>query len=201
MCHRKFFSKLGDLVTSINVFNTWSLLDSTSSQTWCIQNYINHRSLIHASAVRLQLETIVRTQLGFNTFSSCGTNEEVLLHCLARGLFLNVATLVSSQNEDQKASLKEVPDSKIKSKFSDRYSNVSRNKTVATYSPNILEGDLSAPYRTLSGQAVYIHPSSVVFSFKRHNLPKYVIYSELLRTNKTYMRGITAIDIDSILNP
>ncbi len=123
---------------------------------------------------------------------------------MVSGLFLNVAKKVTEK------------DSIIKN-FGDDKSNNTLLKLITTSSSNNSNNQI-APYRTLrSGQPVFVHPSSAMFSltfnhgnydknnnnkdgnkdtiskrFKR--LPDFVIFAELLFTTKHYMRGISRIE-------
>ena len=53
--------------------------------------------------------------------------------------------------------------------------------------------DLSGAYESIRNpdEAVFIHPSSVLFA--PENQPEYLIYGELVRTRKVYMRACTAL--------
>jgi ATP-dependent RNA helicase DHX37/DHR1 len=44
----------------------------------------------------------------------------------------------------------------------------------------------------ITNQLVFIHPSSVLF--KANPPPEYVVFTELVQTSKTYMKGVTAIN-------
>jgi HrpA-like RNA helicase len=52
--------------------------------------------------------------------------------------------------------------------------------------------DLSGAYEcVLTPEPVFIHPGSVLFA--PESQPEYLVYSDLMRTKKTYMRGLTAL--------
>jgi len=54
------------------------------------------------------------------------------------------------------------------------------------------EGTGAGIYETLDGQQCYIHPSSVVFNLKPH--PQVVIFTDMVKTTKAYMRYVTPIE-------
>ena len=47
-------------------------------------------------------------------------------------------------------------------------------------------------YETVDGYQCYIHPSSIVFGLKPQ--PDVVIFTEMVRTTKAYMRYVTPIE-------
>lgn len=65
---------------------------------------------------------------------------------------------------------------------------------VAGFFPHVVKlAKMGDSYRTLKkNQAVYIHPSSVVFQFKPP--PKLILYHELVLTSKEYMRNCMIIE-------
>lgn len=79
----------------------------------------------------------------------------------------------------------------------------SRSKAELTAKGSSFNGDSSeAPYKTIRGnQPVHVHPSSVLFSISggEKRLPAYVVFAELLVTSKQYMRCITAIEEEWLL--
>jgi ATP-dependent RNA helicase DHX8/PRP22 len=69
--------------------------------------------------------------------------------------------------------------------------NLVRKAVVSGYFMNVAKRDPKEGYKTLvEGQPVDIHPSSALFSRK----PQLVLYHEVIRTSKEYMRGIMAIE-------
>jgi HrpA-like RNA helicase len=95
--------------------------------------------------------------------ASCGNNEEVFFKCLAAGLFMQAA---------------------------------SRVKAAVTVDGRGSSGNLQqhqrGRYRTMSGnQLVSIHPTSAMFG--RNPAPACVVYTELVTTKRTYIRGVTQI--------
>ncbi|XP_054717545.1 ATP-dependent RNA helicase DHX8-like [Uloborus diversus] len=71
--------------------------------------------------------------------------------------------------------------------------NTSRiQKTIcSSFFRNSAKKDPQEGYRTLvDSQVVYIHPSSALF----HRQPEWVVYNELVQTNKEYMREVTTVD-------
>jgi len=189
-CHRRFKSHEGDLPTQLAVYRAWKReavytepsaggrsakkklqaacsksdgLKKVSHGDWCKHNFINGKALSRAQDIRSQIEDICTT-LGWDSGLSCGNELEPFLKCVCAGLFLKVATRLHNN---------EIKSENISRKSSDSFA--SRGK-----------------YRTkIGGQEVFIHPSSVMFG--RNPAPKAVVFTELLVTTKTYIRGVTQI--------
>lgn len=192
IAHRRFASYEGDLSTFLRVYDAWrseavfvpsnkggrraerKILKSEQGRNriaheeWCRGNFISGRSMARAYHIRRQLESICarpteRNGLAMDTNLSCGKNEETFFKCLAAGLFLQAA---------------------------------SRIKSVANVDGRGKSGDLQqfqrGRYRTLMGnELVSIHPTSTLFG--RNPAPACIVYTELITTKKTYIRGVTQI--------
>jgi hypothetical protein len=136
---------------------------------WCKLNFISGKSLSRAYDIRKQIEDIcsrssARHGLGWDAEISCGTELEAFLKCICAGLFLKVAIRIPSKET--------LCDSNVR-KRSDLFTPRGR-------------------YRTKIGsQEVFIHPSSAMFA--RNPAPRAVVFTELIVTKKTYIRGITQI--------
>ncbi len=203
--HRRFASYEGDLPTMLNVYDCWrkeaiyvcssrggkkeqkrrrrqmeeaSQSKGGTSKTgkilhgeWCMRNFISGRSLVRAHDVRNQLQEICardkqRNGLSIDVKQSCGDDMMCFYKCACAGLFMQTATRFSNSVEINKAIRKEMAGGAVSS---------SRGK-----------------YKTVSGGAeVSIHPTSALFN--RNPPPKCVVYTELLVTKRTYIRGVTQI--------
>jgi len=216
--HRRFASHEGDLPTFLNVYDAWrkeavyvppssggskmqkKLIKQRQQQQqqasrkrsstilshhdWCQQNFISGRSMVRAHSIREQLQEICQRPptetsqhnknnkhssgggLGINVASSCGKDQEVFYRAVAAGLYLQVASRV-------KASSSAVDNGKG--------------------SGNVLNSQhMRGAYKTKLGNGtVSIHPSSALFG--RNPAPACVVYTELVTTKKTYIRGVTQI--------
>ena len=101
---------------------------------------------------------------------SCGEDEIQFLKCACAGLFLQSATRMLSADESSIGRI----NSKRRSDNSGRL------------------GFSRGRYKTKIGsEVVSIHPTSTLFG--RNPAPKSVVYTELLITKKTYLRGVTQI--------
>lgn len=180
---------------------------------WCSRHYLSHRSLCHAASVRAQLATLL-LKMDIDPELSCAPNKEPFLRCLATGLFLHAARLVT----DTASSLPTPPQSMMHThgfghgrggNWRDDVSSQPHKKTKFTHTGgngnggggkygfnSASDAETQAPYRTIKGgQPVHIHPSSVLFSGSGgRKLPKCVVFTEMLITGKQYMRGVTAIE-------
>jgi len=200
--HKRFTSYEGDLPTMLTVYNCWKkeaiyvsssrggkkeqkrrrreIQEATSKKgrgakllhaEWCTRNFISGRALMRAHDVRNQLQEICsrdesRNGLGMNVRQSCGDDTAKLLKCACAGLFLQSATRVSNSVDINKA---------IRKEMKAGANSVSRGR-----------------YKTkIGGAEVSIHPTSALFG--RNPPPKCVVYTELLVTKKTYIRGATQI--------
>ena len=198
--HRRFASWEGDLPTLLNVYNAWSneavyvengdknskearqLLKSTNKMPhgeWCAKNFIDGRAMIRAREVRAQLADICGRDaraggLGFDTHMSFGQDKHGIIsflkNCCA-GLFLHAATrnVVVS---------------------------VDAGKGSGKFGGGGKKGDdglsLQGRYKTKFGSFdVSVHPTSTLF--QRNPAPQCVVYTELLVTKKSYIRGVTQV--------
>jgi HrpA-like RNA helicase len=95
---------------------------------------------------------------------SAGKDPEVFLKCAAAGLFLQAASRIKTERE---------------------VDNNSRGQSGALSSSR-------GRYKTkLGNEEVSIHPSSTLFG--RHPSPSCVVFTEMVTTTKTYVRGVTQI--------
>ena len=166
--HKRFAAKEGDLLTVINIYDSW--IKSNQDMNWTNRNYLSFRALKHALSVRKQLSELL-TKLGIDITLTCKPEKEPFLRCLAAGLFLNVAKKTADYSIDRSVNLKH------------KYKDIKSS---------------GAPYKTIrGGQPVHIHPSSTLFhnsSGGGKTLPDCVVYAELLITSKQYLRTVTAVD-------
>ena len=179
--HRRFASHEGDIPTLLNVFQAWQKEavypskqnkqkeGKLSHSDWCVRNYINGRALIRAFDVRKQLREICvrsteRNGLGMDVEQSCGAERDMFFKAVCAGLFLQVASRIQATVE-------------VKGN--------GRGNSGAIQSSR-------GRYKTkIGGREVSIHPTSTMFG--RNPAPKSVVYTELLTTKKTYIRGVTQI--------
>lgn len=192
MAHRRFLSHEGDLPTLLNIYKAWQKeaiyvpkrysnkaqkkLEKQAMRegqqklyhgAWCQQNFISGRALIRAHDVRHQLSVICG-----NTVGQRGLGMDVLQSCGEQGMeqFLKCAC----------AGL-----------FLQSASRISKSKDV-TGSGSLKGYSRGGRFKTKIGNAeVNIHPTSALFN--RNPAPKCVVYTELLVTKKTYVRGVTQV--------
>jgi len=221
--HRNLSVKAGDLPTLLHIYNSW--VTAKQSKDWAMQNFLSQRVLQQASNIRQQLHSILG-KICYNIpmksprhdgassassavgatkspFPSCLPHLEPYLKCLAVGLSLNVAQRVADGSAAANSSM----------------------STLHGLQRGGAADRGAAPYVTLRGrQPVHVHPSSVLFSaatghitavdsakdkgrgisahlHKKSRLPAYVVYSDLLITSKSYMRGVTGMQGEWLLGP
>ena len=187
--HRRFASHEGDLPTLLTVYQAWrkeALYVSSGGKKalkklrksaggegkighgeWCTRNFISGRALVRAHDVRQQLQTIIGRPLESN-----GLGMDVNLSCGEdRELFLKCACAGLFL---QSASRVHAP----------------REVNGGGRSGALQSG--RGRYRTkVSNTDVSIHPTSTMFG--RNPAPKCIVYTELLVTKKTYIRGVTQV--------
>ena len=189
--HRRFASYEGDIPTLLNVYHAWQkeaiyvasggkkaqkkLKQQTGSSSgakllhgeWCLRNFVSGRSLVRAYNVRQQLSTL------------CGRPVE------KNGLGMDVE---ASCGEDMEVFLK----CACAGLF---LQTASRATTVNEVKNNKGSGSLGlgrGRYKTKVGATeVSIHPTSTMFG--RNPAAKCVVYTELLVTKRTYIRGVTQV--------
>jgi ATP-dependent RNA helicase DHX8/PRP22 len=194
--HRRFISHEGDIPTYLNVYAAWereATFFGTSMNArkaekrmhrqernsdggnklqshgdWCQQNSLSGRALARAFDVRIQLQNLCRRPvaqngLGLDVTTSCGEDRERFLKCVAAGLFLQAASRIKT----------DVDVNKGKGRSGQITSSRGR-------------------YRTKVGnETVSVHPTSSMFN--RQPAPNCVVYTELVVTKKSYIRGVTQI--------
>ena len=187
--HRRFASHEGDFPTFLNVYSAWQKeavyaasggrkaqkkvlqQDPTARGKiphgeWCQQNYISGRSLVRAYHIRGQLMRL------------CGRPSE------KNGLGID---LLLSCGKDRKKFLKCVAaglflQAAARIKIEDTRGQGRSGRVAST----------RGRYRTKVGnETVSIHPTSTMFG--RQPAPACVVYSELVTTKRTYIRGVTQI--------
>jgi HrpA-like RNA helicase len=185
--HKRFASYEGDIPTLLNVYQAWrkeaiyvssgrKIKKSKESGKllhgeWCSQNFISGRALVRAYDVRNQLEGICGQEaskrgLGMDVHQSCGAKMEVFLKCVCSGLFMQVASRIKTTVE-------------VKG---------SRGNS------GLLQSSRGRYKTKIGGREVWIHPTSSMFG--RSPAPKCVVFTEILTTKKTYIRGVTQIRED-----
>mmetsp|Transcript_3825 Transcript_3825/g.3953 ORF Transcript_3825/g.3953 Transcript_3825/m.3953 type:complete len:536 (-) Transcript_3825:165-1772(-) len=154
---------------------------------WCRRNFISGRALVKAYNVRDQLSDILSRDLhnhgmgwGDDVTKSCETaDRELYLKCICAGLFLQCASRV---------------DNEVNTNGKGRNGSISSIQRRRSHNKNIGVGgqNVMGRYETKVGRAnVSVHPTSTMFG--RNPAPKCVVYTELLVTKKTYIRGVTQV--------
>lgn len=115
--------------------------------------------------------------------TSCGQDFDRVRKCLINGLFMSVAELQSDKKYMMVRFLKKLIDN-----------------LISFTSSSILFSHLSLIvyklfFKVSTRQAVSIHPSSVLSS----TLPHCVLFSEVIHTGKTYIRQLTVVDPEWLL--
>lgn len=189
--HRRFASHEGDLPTFLNVYQAWEreasyvpptsggrraqkkLLHTNGQHSrvlhgeWCQRNFVSGRSLGRAYHVRQQLRSTCLRPAEKN-----GLGMDVNITCgKDRESFLKCAAAGLFLQVASRTKAETEIDSR------------GRSGTVVS---------TRGRYRTKIGnETVSIHPTSTMFG--RHPAPACVVFTELVTTKKTYIRGVTQI--------
>jgi len=182
--HRRFLSYEGDIPTLLFIYNTWTkeaLYKPSSTRKppihhrdtakiphaeWSRRNFINARSLAKAFDIRWQISEI------------CSRNEA------KNGLGWDLA---SSSGSDDAINFLKCVSAGLFMQSCSRIRPNSETLGKRKRQPGSFRG-----YRTKIGcKEVSIHPNSSLFA--RNPPPKCVVYTELLFTKKTYIRGVTQV--------
>ena len=86
-----FWSPVGDHLTLLNVFNRWK--ETNFSTQWCMENFVQHRTMKRARDVREQLEGLLE-RVEIEPKSS--TDNTAIRKAIASGYFYNLAKMDKS---------------------------------------------------------------------------------------------------------
>ncbi|WKX96592.1 hypothetical protein Q1695_012769 [Nippostrongylus brasiliensis] len=141
---KAFWSPAGDHITLLNVYNKWK--ETNYSQQWCIENFVQHRTMKKARDIRDQLEGLLERVEIEPKSSTCTI---AIRKAITAGYFYNCSKL-----------------------------------------------DNSGHYKTVKHKhTVHVHPNSCLFE----ELPRWVVYYELVFTSKEFMREISQIESSWLL--
>ncbi|PIO75689.1 hypothetical protein TELCIR_02247 [Teladorsagia circumcincta] len=141
---KAFWSPAGDHITLMNVYNKWK--ETNYSQQWCMENFVQHRTMKKARDIRDQLEGLLERVEIEPKSSSCTI---AIRKAITAGYFYNCSKL-----------------------------------------------DNSGHYKTVKHKhTVHVHPNSCLFE----ELPRWVVYYELVFTSKEFMREICQIESSWLL--
>jgi ATP-dependent RNA helicase DHX8/PRP22 len=136
-----------------------------ASAEWCADNFVQHRALRDARDIRTQLERILSRRAAASSAIARG----------ARDADTARAHAVNCLGPEQ----------------GNRDPTLVRKALTAGYFFQAAKRTMAGEYKTLVDRRdVSIHPSSTL----AHTKPRYVIFHELVRTTKDYMRNAMAID-------
>jgi HrpA-like RNA helicase len=190
--HKRFASYEGDLPTLLNVYKAWrreavyvssggkkdqkrmlqleKRANGSASKLlhgdWCTRNFISGRALVRGHDVRHQLSIICNRPLEKN------------------GLGMDVNL---SAGDDAESFLKCV----CAGLFLQAASRMPVSKEIKGRGSGSVVSN-RGKYKTKVGKTeVSVHPTSTMFG--RNPAPKCVVYTELLETKRTYIRGVTQV--------
>lgn len=179
--HRRFASYEGDIPTLLNVYQAWrkeAVYSNNGKKNkkqegklahgdWCTRNFISGRALTRAHDVRHQLKDICSRSTERN---GLGMDMDQSSGAERETFFKAVCAGLFLQVATRVQSTVEVK---------------GRGNSGAIKSSR-------GRYKTkIGGREVSIHPTSTMFG--RNPAPKSVVYTELLTTKKTYIRGVTQV--------
>lgn len=168
--HKLFRDPTGDHMTLYNVYSQWE--ENGFDRTFCEVSFIQHRSMQKAQSIRNQLRDM----------------------CTRVDLDENATTTNESKNEEANSIEKQL----------DRAGALDvrvRKAMTSGFFANTAKLERDGTYRTTKRKlTVQIHPSSTLYpkpnSETSIKLPSCVMYHELVKTSKEYMRNVSIIDPD-----
>jgi len=161
---KRFASQDGDHITFINVLRIYSLEVQEGQRGGDVDSSTLDR---HASK---KTEKVVRNWCTANYINGRSLRRAIDIRKQIQGHMESMGLPITSCGEDML---------------------VFRRCLAASFFLNAARRQLDGTYRALSsGQTVSIHPSSVLHGKK----PECVVFNELVRTNRSYIRSITQID-------
>lgn len=192
---RQLLSRQSDHVTLSNTIQAYASPSTHDRKQWCIDHGVSHRAMSRIMDVRKQLGQMMNSKRfklqavehgpQGDGMSDEMAQREAVLKCLIAGLWTKVAvqTSLAPQSAGQQG----------------------------------LNPNQRAPYMTLlTNQPIHIHPSSVLFTQmgvggskverdhegkqtpnqKTNNMPKAIIFTDLIYTSKPYARNVSAVELN-----
>ena len=90
--HQLFYSSYGDMLTLLNVYNTWR--DNDYSTEWCYQYYVQYRSMKKIRDIRTQLINMLsRIEIEYDDGVEEKIDEINICKCILSGFFQNTVKL------------------------------------------------------------------------------------------------------------
>ncbi|OII72721.1 ATP-dependent helicase [Cryptosporidium ubiquitum] len=190
---KSIMTKFGDHVGLIETYNTWISLQKDSGKIYHGQNNISfsnnyeqinfcnsvgisHTSLLRARSIREQLISITRKIFNLKTINSC---------TMFSTLDSDSSSFSTDNNQEQQQEQQ-----KEDNKWTPFYKCLTKSfwQNVAKLDPSSNKQYLTEVNR----QLVNIHPTSSVSHLK--DKPKWIIFTDIIQTKKTYIRIISAIN-------
>ena len=200
--HKNWVNPLSDLLTimrAVGAFEYEMTRDSFDSKKFCETHFLHEKSMKEIHQLRLQLMEIVSSlSVSYKTPADEEADQ--------REELLNKKGLLSPNSKSN--SVLKPPTVKqdlmlrqlIASSLIDKVATLSSAQALLTPKKD----EFSSADKTSSAkisrhqyvtcntnQVVFIHPSSVLFP--SNPPPEYVVFTELIQTKKTYLKGVTAI--------
>ena len=189
---RKFVSHTGDHITFLNIIKAYRAAAGSGERaatTWCFNHFVNGRAMKQAAEVEQQLRVV--TQRALTAAAAASSSSSIISrkrsHAgadLAGKPNLNSATVEIGALSAEPVASDEAAEGILRCLLAGLFQNTA-----------VLQQD--GTYRTaVTKQVVYIHPSSVLFGKN----PPAVMYSEVVKTTKHYMRTVSEIQLPWLLD-
>lgn len=168
---KNFFHPKGDHLTLMNIYNQW--VESDYSVQWCYENFVQYRSMKRSRDVREQLVGLMeRVEIEMVSGIADDTN---IRKAITAGFFYHIAKFSKGGH------YKTVKHNQVSSQYN----------VTPYYKTNLIQPDfVSIKVKSFMFQTVMIHPNSALFE----DLPRWIIYHELVFTSKEFMRQVTEIE-------
>ncbi|KAJ8451438.1 hypothetical protein Cgig2_017829 [Carnegiea gigantea] len=173
---------VGDHIALLKVYNDWKACDYGTM--WCYENYVQVRSMKRARDIRDQLEGLLE-RVEIEPTSSLNDLEAIKKTITAGSLLMpSFCSWFLSFDE-----LKDTTSVQCLSEYLFTFAFAT---PASGFFPNSARLQKNGSYRTVKHpQTVYLHPSSGLAQVEP--LPRWVIYHELVLTTKEYMRQVTEL--------
>jgi ATP-dependent RNA helicase DHX37/DHR1 len=192
--HRK-----SDLLSDLNVVCAFDYAEDVDD--FCSKNFLRKKSLLEIQKLRLQLSRLIRQNLSksglelnddrFAEDADDELNEDEMKKSVLS--FSKHTLRLSPLTEDQEILICQIIASGFIDQIARKWSDLPEN---IEYSE---DGVQKGAYECISvSRPVFIHPQSYLFDVEYQ--PEMLVYQELIQGSKTYMRGITAINLSLLSN-
>ncbi|KAK6591168.1 ATP-dependent helicase [Cryptosporidium xiaoi] len=177
--------KYGDHVGLIEIYNKWDSLVITEKYKFCTEVGISNINMLRAKSIRNQLVQLTYNIFNIKTIDSCILKNNLdTVHNVNKDI--NTSNSLSNNILKSKAIIDETSKD-------DKWNPLLMCLTKSFWQNSAKLDHNNKQYITeISRQIVNTHPSSSISQLK--NKPKWVIFNDVVQTNKTYIKILSPIN-------